>query len=128
ENLTLSEQLKELNEALLSKLEPAEKGGIRIYSKIFSGMDAKKLMDKAGELIKEDNTLVIFGNKGEKGFLLIAKNQKMNVNLNSIAEKAFKVTEGRWGGKEYFVSGAGKAEKLEEAVGLVINEIGDLHD
>jgi len=128
ENLTLSEQLKELNEALLSKLEPAEKGRIKIYSKIFSGMDSKKLMDKAGELIKEDNTLVIFGNKGEKGFLLIAKNQKMNVNLNSIAEKAFKVMEGRWGGKEYFVSGAGKAEKLEEAVGLVINEIGDLHD
>jgi len=119
ENLALSEQLKELNEALLRKLEFTEKGGVKIYSKIFSGMNTKKLMDKAGELIKEENALVILGNKGEKGFLLIAKNQKMNLDLNSIAGKAFKIIEGKWGGKEYFVSGAGKSEKLEEAVEFV---------
>jgi alanyl-tRNA synthetase len=128
ENLVMQEQLNGLNEELLGRLEPAIKGSVKIYSKIFSGMDSKKLMEKAGELIKQDNALVIFGNKGEKGFLLIAKNQNMNVDLKKIAEKAFEIIEGKWGGKEYFVSGAGKAEKLEEAIKSVIENIGGLHD
>jgi len=119
ENLKLSEQLKELNEELLNRIEFTEKRGIKIYSKVFSGMDSKKLMEKAGELIKEENALVIFGNRGERGFLLIAKNPEMKVDLKSIADKAFSIIEGKWGGKEYFVSGAGKAEKLEEAVEFV---------
>jgi len=127
ENLAISGQLRELNEALLSKLEPTQRRGVKIYSKVFSGMDTKKLMDRAGELIKEQNVLVILGNRGEKGFLLLAKNQKMDVDLNPIAEKAFKVMEGKWGGKGYFVSGAGKAEKLEEAVELAVDELGGLH-
>jgi alanyl-tRNA synthetase len=76
-------------------------------------------MEKAGELIKEENALIIFGNKGDIGFLLIAKNQEMNLDLKKIAGKAFEIIEGKWGGKEYFVSGAGKAEKLEEAVEFV---------
>lgn len=124
ENLVMQEQLKELNEEVLSRLEPATKGGVKIYSKIFSGMDSKKLIEKAGELIKEEDALVIFGDKGENGFLLIAKNQKMNVDLKKIAEKAFEIIEGKWGGKEYFVSGAGKAEKLEEAVEFVKEAVG----
>jgi len=127
ENLMMQEQLKELNEELLGRLEPTMKGGIKIYSKIFSGMDSKKLMEKAGELIKEENALVIFGNKGEKGFLLIAKNPEMSIDLKTIAEKAFSIIEGKWGGKEYFVSGAGKAEKLEDAIKSAIENVGDLH-
>jgi alanyl-tRNA synthetase len=91
-------------------------------------MDSKKLMEKAGEVIKEENALVIFGNKGERGFLLIAKNQKMKVDLKEIATKAFNILEGKWGGKEYFVSGAGKAEKLEDAIKSAIENVGDLHD
>ena len=119
ENLTMQEQLKELNESLLSTLEFTEKEGIKIYSKIFSGMDSKKLMEKAGELIKEDDVLVILGNKGERGFLLLAKNPKMDFDLAEVASKAFKLMEGKGGGKEYFMSGAGKADKLEGAVEFV---------
>jgi len=52
----------------------------------------------------------------------------MSVDLKKIAEKAFKIIEGKWGGKEYFVSGAGKSEKLEEAIKFVIENIGGLHD
>ncbi len=125
ENIMMQEQLKELNEELLSRIEPIQKGGMKIYSKVFSGTDSKKLMEKAGELIKEENALVIFGNKGEKGFLLMAKNQEMSIDLKSIAEKAFGIMEGKWGGKEYFVSGAGKTEKLEEAIKSAIENIGD---
>lgn len=128
ENLMMQEQLKELNEELLRKLEPAMKGGIKVYSKIFSGMDSRKLMEKAGELIKEENVLVIFGNKGEKGFLLIARNQEMTIDIKKIAEKTFQIIEGKWGGKDYFVSGAGKAEKLEEAIKFAIENLGDTHD
>ena len=127
ESLLMQEQLKELNEELLERIEPTEKRGVRVYSKIFSGMDSRKLMEKAGALIKEDNTLVIFGNRGEKGFLLIAKNQEMSLDLKKIATKAFEIIEGKWGGKEYFVSGAGKAEKLEEAVNFVIESTGGSH-
>ncbi|QLJ53468.1 MAG: alanyl-tRNA synthetase [Candidatus Fermentimicrarchaeum limneticum] len=123
ENLLMQEQLKELNEELLSRLEPTIQGSVKIYSKIFSGMDSKKLMEKAGELIEQENVSVIFGNKGEKGFLLIAKNPKMSLNLKAVAGKAFGILEGKWGGKEYFVSGAGKAEKLGEAVEAVIDVI-----
>jgi alanyl-tRNA synthetase len=123
ENLMMQEQLKELNEELLSRVEPTMKGGVKLYSKIFSGADSKKLMERAGELIKEKNTLVILGNKGERGFLLIAKNQEMNIDLKKIAGKAFEIIEGKWGGKEYFVSGAGKAEKIEEAIKFAIESV-----
>ncbi|MEM3556262.1 MAG: alanine--tRNA ligase-related protein [Candidatus Micrarchaeia archaeon] len=120
ENAVMREQLKKLNEELVQGVEFIERGGVRVYSKVFSGADNKKLMEKAGELIKEENALVILGNKNERGFLLIAKNPEMRIDLKKLAEKAFSIIEGRWGGKEYFVSGGGKAEKVDEAVKFLV--------
>lgn len=127
ENMAMREQLRQLNEELLKNIEGEKRGKVKLYAKVFCGMDSRKLMEKAGELIKGDNTLVIFGNRGERGFLLIAKNPKMSLDVKALAGKAFGILEGRWGGKEYFVSGAGKAEKLEEAVQAAVEEIGGSH-
>ena len=127
ENIAMQEQLRKLSEEVLQKIDFSEKTGVKVYSKILSGVDNRKLMEKAGELIKEQNALVILANR-DGGFLLIAKNPEMGIDLKEIAEKAFSIMEGRWGGKEYFVSGAGKAEKVEEAVRFVIEAAGGSHE
>ncbi|MFH0817565.1 MAG: alanine--tRNA ligase-related protein [Candidatus Micrarchaeota archaeon] len=120
----LEQAVKSLNERILDELNPAKIGNYHFYSKLLSGMDSKKLMAKAGELIKTGRTIVLFGNRdGEKGFLVIAKSPDTFVNIKTIADNAFEKMGGKGGGPDNFLTGAGDGKKLGEAFGGAEEEL-----
>lgn len=122
----LESMVKGLNEQILEETKPAKFGSYNFYSKVFSDMDNGKLMEKAGELIKTGRTVVLFGNRHEgKGFIVIAKSADSEIDIKSIASRAFPMMNGRGGGKDNFISGAGEAGKLGEAFGLAEEELGE---
>ncbi len=121
---TLEKSARELGASILSKLEPEKSGPLWLYSVSFSFMDSKKLIEKAGELIKQEKTAVVFANSdGIKGFLLLAKSQDVNADIRAISGRAFSLMDGKGGGKDNFLTGAGEAGKLKEAFDFVEREI-----
>ncbi len=120
----LEQAVKSLNERILDEMKPAKVGEFSFYSKILSGMNAKKLMEKAGELIKTGRTIVLLANRdGETGFLLIAKSPDTYINIKEIANRAFAKMNGKGGGPDSFLNGAGDGGKLGEAFGLAEEEL-----
>jgi alanyl-tRNA synthetase len=120
----LEQTVKSLSERILEELQPAKLGDHNFYSKAFTSLDDKKLMARAGELIKTGRTVVLFCNKeGDKGFLLIAKSQDTFLDIKPIADKTFAMMNGKGGGPDNFISGAGDADKMGKAFGFAEEEL-----
>ncbi len=116
--------VKSLNERILDEMKPARLKDHYLYSKLLSGMDNKKLMEKVGELIKTGRTIVLLANKeGDKGFLVIAKSPDTYIDIKEVAEKAFAKMNGKGGGQDNFISGAGEGSKLGAAFGFAEEEL-----
>ncbi|MEW6329806.1 MAG: DHHA1 domain-containing protein, partial [Candidatus Micrarchaeota archaeon] len=120
----LEQAVKSLNDRILEEMKPAKLRDFQFYSKLLAGLDSKKLQEKAGELVKTGRTVVLFGNKeGDRGFLMIAKSPDTFISIKEIADKAFSKMNGKGGGQDNFVSGAGEGAKLGEAFGLAEEEL-----
>ncbi len=118
--------VKDLNDQILDELEPAKFKDHNFYSKVLSGMDNNRLMEKAGELIKTGRTVVLFGNKeGSKAFIVLAKSPDSWLDIKELSEEIFPMMNGKGGGKDNFISGAGEADKLGETFGFAEEKIGE---
>ncbi|MFH1470283.1 MAG: alanine--tRNA ligase-related protein [Candidatus Micrarchaeota archaeon] len=122
----LEAAVKSLNDRILEEMKPAKIRNFSFYSKLLAGMDSKKLQEKAGELVKTGQTVVLLANKeGDKGFLILAKSPDTFIDIKEIADRAFAKMNGKGGGQENFQSGAGDGTKLGEAFGLAEEELSE---
>ncbi len=114
--------------ALLSKKEAEdikfiEKNGIKIYLKIFDGLDNKKLMEKAGELMKNEGSVVVFANRDENAFLILGRSPNLELDCNAILKEAAMKFNGKGGGKPEFASGIVDNDKVEDALEFIESKI-----
>ena len=122
EIIRLRQSLKETSKKAMEKLEYEEIKGVKLYTKIFDGLDRKELMRKAASLRREKNTVVIFGDNF--GLLIMGRSPDMKFNVIPILEKGCKYLGGKCGGKEDFAFGGGfKSDKLNEAIELMKKEL-----
>jgi len=122
EIIRLRQSLKETSKKAMEKLEYEEIKGVKLYTKIFDGLDRKELMRKAASLRREKNTVVIFGDNF--GLLIMGRSPDMKFNVIPILEKGCKYLGGKCGGKEDFAFGGGfKSDKLNEAITLMKKEL-----
>jgi len=118
----LRENLKQASKKAMEKLEYEEVKGVRLYSRIFSGLDRRELMRKAASLRDEKKTVVIFGDNS--GLLVIGRSFDMKFNVLPILEKGCKYLGGKCGGKEDFAFGGGfKSDKINEAIKIMKKEL-----
>jgi alanyl-tRNA synthetase len=118
----LRESLKDASKKAMEKLEYEEIKGVRLYSKIFDGLDRRELMRKAASLRKEKKTVVIFGDNF--GLLVMGRSNDLNFNVIPLLEKSCNFLGGKCGGKEDFAFGGGfKLSKLKEAIDLIKKEL-----
>jgi len=82
--LDLRKRLAHLSEREAEDIKFMEKNGIKIYSKVFEGLDNKKLMERVGELIKSEKSIVIFANKDDNAFLILCRSPDLGLNCNAI--------------------------------------------
>jgi alanyl-tRNA synthetase len=112
----LNRKIRELTEKEASAINSEEVNGARLYSKIFDGLETKILMDKAGKLIKNARSIVIFANKADRGFIILARSSDLKFNSSEILRNILASFGGKGGGKEDFASGSVEPSKLEAAL------------
>ncbi|MDI6826478.1 MAG: DHHA1 domain-containing protein [Candidatus Aenigmarchaeota archaeon] len=118
----LRENLKEASKKAMEKLEYEEIRGVKLYSKIFDGLDRRELMRKAASLRGEKNTVVIFGDSS--GLLVMGRSDDLNFNVIPLLEKGCNFLGGKCGGKQEFAFGGGfKSSNLNEAIDLIKKEL-----
>jgi alanyl-tRNA synthetase len=118
----LRESLKQTSKKAMEKLEYEEIKGVKLYSRIFDGLDRRELMRKAADLRKEKKTVVIFGDNS--GLLVMGRSDDLNFNIIPLLEKGCNFLKGKCGGKEDFAFGGGfKSNDLNEAINLIKKEL-----
>jgi len=99
------QSFRENSEEILSELTSEEKNGKNLYINSFENIERKKVVERAGELIRNPNTCVIFTLKEESTFLIFARSEDIHSNCVEILNKALSPHGGRGGGKENFAMG-----------------------
>ncbi|MGQ9469029.1 MAG: DHHA1 domain-containing protein [Nitrososphaerales archaeon] len=123
EFLDLRKRLAHLSKKEAEGIKFIEKNGIKVYLKIFEELDNKKLMEKAGELIKNEKSIVIFANRNDSAFLMMGRSPDLRLNCNSILKEAFVRFNGKGGGKPEFASGIIAKDKVEDALEFIKNKV-----
>jgi alanyl-tRNA synthetase len=124
EIIKLRENLKEASKKAMENIDYEEVKGVKLYSKIFHGLDRRELMRKAAKLREEKKTVVIFGDNS--GLLIMGRSNDLNFSVIPILEKGCKMLGGKCGGKPDFAFGGGfKSNNLTEAVILIKKELTD---
>ncbi|MEM3382452.1 MAG: DHHA1 domain-containing protein [Nitrososphaerales archaeon] len=121
--LKIRKRLALLSEKEAEDIEFIEKNGIKTYLKIFDGLDNKKLMEKAGELMKEKNNIIVFVNRDEKAFLILGRSPNLNLDCNAILKEVAIKFNGKGGGKPEFASGVVDNDKVEDVLDFVKTKI-----
>jgi alanyl-tRNA synthetase len=122
EIIKLRGNLKEASKKAMEKIDYEEMKGVKLYFKIFHGLDRRELMRKAANLREEKKTIVIFGD--DSGLLVMGRSSDLNFNVIPILEKGCKMLGGKCGGKIDFAFGGGfKSNDLTEAVSLIKREL-----
>ena len=115
-------KIRKASEKEVSSISAEDVKGVKLYSKIFEGLENKVLMERAGELIKT-KAVVMLANRAEKGFLLLAKNQDIKLNASTILKDSLTLFGGKGGGKDDFASGSVDSSKLEEVFARIKSSI-----
>jgi alanyl-tRNA synthetase len=118
----LRENLKEASKKAMENLGYEEIKGVKLYSKIFDGLDRRELMRKAADLRNEKKTVVLFGDSS--GLLVMGRSDDLNFNVLPLLEKGCNFLKGKCGGKEDFAFGGGfKSDDLNGAIKLIKKEL-----
>ncbi|MEM4298168.1 MAG: DHHA1 domain-containing protein [Nitrososphaerota archaeon] len=118
ESLRLRQRLSSLTIEQATQVKPVEKFGLKFYVKVFEGLEKKKLMDLAGKIIKQERSIVIFGNKDDPPLLIITRSQDVKIDCASIL-RALSRLGGKGGGKAEYAFGTVPKDGLEGAIKII---------
>ena len=116
-------RLNQITEQLVDKVVPQSKGDKLVYANVFDMLDDSVLMKKAGEIIKNPDTIVIFINASNNGTVLLACNDKLPINCSSILKSVLSKFEGKGGGKPSFATGSVPKDKICETFDALLKEL-----
>ena len=116
-------RLNQITEQLVDKIIPQTKGGKLLYAGVFEMLDDSTLIKKAGEIIKRSDTIVIFTNANNIGMVIVACNDKLQLDCSSILKSVLTRFQGKGGGKPNFATGSLPRDKLNEAFDALLREL-----
>jgi alanyl-tRNA synthetase len=116
-------RLNQLTEQLIGKIIPQTKDDKLLYAGIFEMLDDSTLIKKAGEIIKQSDTIVAFINANNIGMVLLACNDKLPIDCNSTLKSVLGRFQGKGGGKPNFANGSVPRDKIHEAFDALLKEV-----
>jgi alanyl-tRNA synthetase len=112
-----------LTEIFINSVTPTNKNGKIVYSKIMHLLDDSVIMKKAGEIIKQENAIVLFVNINSNATILLACNENLRVDCNTILKSVLGKFGGKGGGKVNFATGSVERERAEETLHSLHKEL-----
>ncbi|MFQ6135250.1 MAG: DHHA1 domain-containing protein [Nitrososphaerales archaeon] len=119
----LRRRLSALSEREAEDIPFSKRGRVKIYSKVFEGLDAKKLMKKAGELIGRSAVVVLFANITEDATVIFARSSDLSFDSGVVLKRVLSRYGGRGGGRPEFASGSVDRSKVEEVFRSVLDAV-----
>lgn len=116
-------RLSLITEQLVDKIIPQKKGAELLYASIFEMLDDSTLIKKAGTLTKNFDTIVIFINANNKGTVLLACNDSLHIDCNSMLKSVLGKFQGKGGGKPTFATGSVPRDKIHEVFDALLKEL-----
>lgn len=120
---TYKKRIIVLTENFIDSLMPTRKDGKIIYAKITEMLDDSVIMKKAGEIVKQDNTIVLFANINARATIVLACNENLQVDCNATLKSILPKFGGKGGGKVNFATGSVEREKAEETINILRKEL-----
>ncbi|MBA7598564.1 Alanine--tRNA ligase [subsurface metagenome] len=98
-----------------------KKGNIKVLSKVLEDKTVDEARRLANKITNLEDCVLLFGIKGERANLLLARSEDLNYDMNSLIKKACKFIDGRGGGVPNFAQGGGtKVAGIEEALNFAL--------
>ena len=120
---TYKQRMVILTENFIESLIPTNKNGKVIYSIITEMLDDSVIMEKVGEIIKQNNTIVLFVNVNSSGRIILGCNEKLQLDCVGILKYCLGKFGGKGGGKVNFATGSVAKEKVEETFNALRKEL-----
>lgn len=84
-----------------------KKGNTKVVSKVFEDKSVDEARRLANKIINLEDCVLLFGLKGERANLLLARSESLNYDMNRLVKEACKFIEGRGGGVPNFAQSGG---------------------
>jgi len=114
ERKEIGKELKDFKEKLqnyevldLLRERAIKKGNIKVVKKVFEDKSVDETRRLANKIINLEDCVLLFGIKGERASLLLARSGALNYNMNRLMKEACKFIDGRGGGVPNFAQGGG---------------------
>lgn len=119
----LRRRLSVLSERETEDIPFSKRKGVRVYSKIFEGLNTKKIMKKAGDLIGDSNVVVLLANISEDATVLLARSSDLSLDSGAVLKQVLDKYGGRGGGKPEFASGSVGRSRVEDVFTSVLDAV-----
>ena len=101
----------------------SDKGGVKIYSKIFRNLNIKIIMKKAGELTEIQNTVALLANISSDATVILARSSNQSFDSGSILKQILAKYGGKGGGRPHFASGSVEKSNVDDVFHSILEEI-----
>jgi len=103
-----------------------KKGNIKVVNKVFEDKSIEEARRLANKIINLEDCVLLFGLKGERANLLLARSEVLNYDMNRLMKEACKFIDGRGGGVPNFAQGGGtNIAGIEEALNFSFEHFQD---
>ncbi|GIU72112.1 MAG: hypothetical protein KatS3mg003_1591 [Candidatus Nitrosocaldaceae archaeon] len=112
--------LAKLSRKVLESIKPDVIDGIKFYSIQFEDLDDRIIMKQVREVIKDNSILLISNKKEDRCTVILASD---SIDCSSILSNALSRVGGKGGGKDAFASGSIPADREDECLRLLEENI-----
>lgn len=123
ELLDLRRRLAKFSEMELERIQPSEKAGLKVFVGDFSGLDRRRMMEKAGEFSSGEKTVVILADKDGEAFVVLSGSRDLAINCGETLKEVLGRFGGKGGGNPNFASGMVRPERLREVFDEILAHI-----
>ncbi len=120
---SLRQRLALMSEQAAKEITASERNGVKIYSKMFEGLDIKRLIKKAGELTEQAKTVVLSSNLTEDATIVLARSIDVSFDAGALLRSVLVKYGGRGGGRPEFASGRVDRSKVDAVFQDLLDEI-----
>ena len=119
----LKHSLSVVSEKDADDISFSERGGVKIFSKVFRNLNTKIIMKKAGDLIKNQDVVVILANISSETIIILARSSNQSFDSGMILNQILPQYGGKGGGRPHFASGSVEKSNIDNVFQSILEAI-----